>query len=75
MNRLNQRAAKRSSKDRVIFWSGVVTIYFVGTLGFFPLIGIPMSLVHAVLTGLCLLAGSSLAHWVARRFFGLGPSR
>lgn len=72
---MSPQKAKRSLKDRVIFWFGVVTIYFVGTLGLFPLVGIPISLVHAVFTGLCLLAGSSLAHWAARRFFGLSPSR
>ena len=72
---MSPQKAKRSPKHRVIFWLIVVTIYFAGTLGLFPLIGIPMSLVRAVLTGLCLLAGSSLAHWIDLRFFGLGPRR
>lgn len=75
VNRLNRRAAKRSSKDRVIFWGVLVTGYFASTLGLFPLIGIHISLVHVVLSGLSMLAGWSLAHWMTRRFFGLGPRR
>jgi len=64
--------AKRSKKDRLIFWLVVVGVYFAGTLGLFPLIGVSMSAVHVVLTGVCLLAGSSLVYWIDRRFFKTG---
>ena len=67
--------AKRSQKDRLILWLVVVTIYFAGTLGLFPLIGFSMSAVHALLTGVCTLAGTSFAYWIDRRFFRIGPHR
>jgi hypothetical protein len=60
--------AKRSPKDRGIFWLIVVTIYFAGTLGLGRLVGVYFSPVHVVLTGLTMLAGWSSADWVIHRF-------
>lgn len=62
--------AKRSAKDRGIFWLIVVTIYFAGILGLGRLVGVYFSPVHVVLTGLTMLAGWSSADWVIHRLIG-----
>jgi hypothetical protein len=73
---LPPRKPKRTlTKDRVTFWLVVVIGYFSVTLGLFPIMGIHLSLIHVVLSGLSMLAGWSLAHWVACRFLGLRPRR
>jgi hypothetical protein len=64
--------AKRSLKERVIFWLIVVTSYFAGTLGLGRLVGLYFSPVRVVLIGLTMLAGCSSADWVCHRFIGRG---
>ncbi len=70
MTRASSQKAKRTSRDRLIYWLGVVVVYYAGTF-LLPLIGYRISAVHAVLTGVSLLAGWCLARWLIRRFLGV----
>jgi hypothetical protein len=60
---------KVTRRDRVIFWLTVAVIYFAGAFGIFPLIGVHMSTVHKLLSGVSMLAGWCLARWLGHRFF------
>lgn len=71
MTQAKPQKAKRISRDRLIYWLGVVGVYSAGTLGLPALIGYRISAVHAVLTGVSLLAGWCLARWLIRRFLGV----
>jgi hypothetical protein len=71
MRPASSRNTRKTRRDRLIFWLTLVPLYFAVTLGLFPLIGVHISAVHAVLSGVFVLAGWGLASWVSRHFMGV----